>query len=103
MIDEERRKLIRDVELGDETAIPRLQQMNDRMGLSADAEYLQKYLNLCERCLSGETYFDAADEELLALNKEYQTQVGSKTLKESTMGTKRSYYDDGWSSSQLCA
>jgi hypothetical protein len=104
MSDEERRNLIREVEAGDTDALPKLQRLNDRLGLSTpDVEYLQEYFQLCEKFLNGEEDKSYFEERLQELNEQYKTQVGTKTLKSKLMGERlRQQYDEGWASSRNC-
>lgn len=68
-----------------------------------DAEYLQRYVELCERFLGGVIQLGVAERELLDLNGKYQNLLSSsQVMKHSVMGNNLAYDEDSWVPSQVC-
>lgn len=67
-----------------------------------DAEYLEKYVSLCERFTGRDCSLDTAREELIKLNAEYKDHILGKTLKDSIMGSNLAVDGDGWVPSEIC-
>lgn len=105
--DEDRRRLERLAKAGDKDALTRLQVMNARIGSSqADAAYLAKYVDLCERLLSNQYYNKGfrgtpnettkvtrlhALKQLIDLNEKFKLVVGPDTLKFTIPGVHLAY------------
>lgn len=96
MLDQERRELERQVQAGDALALPKLQALNDRIAIStSDAEYLEKYFEICDNFLGASMAHTEAEKQLKKLNQEYQTKVGSKTLRDGILGSRFARFEHG--------
>ena len=126
MSDNELRELERLARAGDEEAFKKLQASRDRIGLViADAEYYQKYIEICDEFVNGQIpiyeaqggyeHFYGEDEEdeeenekrekskLELLNEEYKFLVGSRTLRNEIIGAALARHGgEGWAVSQVC-
>lgn len=131
MSDEELRHLELRSKSGDPQAWEQFQATRARLGLTSDdAEYLEKYVALCEEFVSGTinlydaqggTPWDDYDDEdleeeeletkkqpkvgrLQQLNEEYKYRIHPKTRRDHIMASFLASYEDsdGWAISAIC-
>lgn len=85
-----------------EADLSKLQTARERHGIgAADADYLKKYLEICDSFLNGGCELRFAQKKLADLNEEYRYLVLRGTLRHEIMGDSYAY-DDGWVASAIC-